>query len=137
MTSDRFVQSFHAEVCRQRVGQAPRHHPAAGPVHHGEQEYKTPSHRDVGDVGGPDMVGTIDHEASQEIRINWMIWMPPAAVGLPIQRMDGHQPHQPCYALATGMMPFTTEQLHQPPGTEERVFQVQLVHAAHEFQIFL
>lgn len=68
--ADRFFQRLDTEVCahadRYPVGQ----HLARGPVDDGDQIDKAPVHRNVGDVGRPAVVGAIDREASEQVRID-------------------------------------------------------------------
>ena len=51
----RFLQCHHAEADVHRVGQPPRQHFPRRPVHDRHQVQETAPHRDVGDVGAPDI----------------------------------------------------------------------------------
>ena len=42
-------------------------------VHHDDQVEKAPSHRDVGNVGGPHLVASIDRHAAQQVGIDPML----------------------------------------------------------------
>jgi hypothetical protein len=50
-------QGFNTEAGLQGVGQPPGQHIPAVPVHDGHQIQEAPSHEDVGNVPGPDLVG--------------------------------------------------------------------------------
>ena len=62
ITGDGILHGLQAEVRRQRVGDPPRQHPATGPVQDRKQIHEAPRHRDVGDIGGPDMIGSRDRQ---------------------------------------------------------------------------
>ncbi len=70
MLSDRLLDRLQAEVGGQPGGHPPRQHPATGPVEHGEQIHEAPRHRNVGYIRRPDMIGTIDRQIAEEIRID-------------------------------------------------------------------
>ena len=57
---DRLVQRFEAEVRLQRVGDAEGQNLAREPVHDGHQIKEAFPHRDVGNVGAPDLIGSVD-----------------------------------------------------------------------------
>ena len=96
----RLLHRLDTEVRRQRVRQAPRQHPAAGPVHHRKQVHEAALHRDVSDVGSPDVVRALDLQSAQQVRIDRMCRMAPAGIGLPVQRFDAHLLHQRGHVLA-------------------------------------
>ena len=50
------LDRLRTETGRQRVGQPPRQHPATGPVHDCTQVHEAAVHRNVGNIGRPDMV---------------------------------------------------------------------------------
>ncbi len=55
---DRLPYRVEAEVRGQRSGEPPGQHPATGPVQNGTQIHEAPAHRNVGDIGRPDVIGT-------------------------------------------------------------------------------
>ncbi len=55
----RFLQSLDAKVRRQRDRQPPGQHPPAEPVNDGDKLNKATRHRDIGNVGRPDLVGRV------------------------------------------------------------------------------
>ena len=65
----RIVQSIHAKVDVHAVGQSPRKNIAAEPIHHGNQIQEAKLHRNVRDVATPNLVGPIDFEVAQQVRI--------------------------------------------------------------------
>ena len=67
VAGDRFLYRFDAEVGRERVRQAPAEHPSRGPIEHREQIDEAALHRDVGDVGRPNVVGPGDRRVAQQV----------------------------------------------------------------------
>ena len=63
----RFLQGFDAKVRLQRDRQPPAQHPAAEPVDDGDRAGEPASHRDVGDVGCPDVVGPRNCQLAEQI----------------------------------------------------------------------
>jgi hypothetical protein len=88
------LHRVQTEVGRQRVGETPGHHPATRPVQDRKQVHEAPRHRDVGNIGGPDMIESRDLQVAQEIRIDPMGRMPAAEMRLPIQGLKAHAAHQ-------------------------------------------
>lgn len=84
------LERLNAEIGIQGVGQAPAQDLAAGPVHHGHQVQKTSPHRDVGEVGAPDVAWLRDLQLAQQVRIDPVLRVGLGGVGLLV---DGHQPH--------------------------------------------
>ena len=56
--------------------------------------HKSPRHRDVCDVHGPDLVGSDDRQVAQEIWANLVSRRRLRRVGLTINRLDPHALHQ-------------------------------------------
>jgi hypothetical protein len=66
----RFLQRLNTKVAVQRIGKPESEHLSAGPVHDGHQIHEPPGHGDVGDVGGPDLFGSVNRQAPQQVRVN-------------------------------------------------------------------
>ncbi len=66
---DRLIQSLDTEVGFQRVRDAPGQDLAGMPVYDRHQIQEAPSHWQVGDVCGPDLVGPIDAQPLQQVGI--------------------------------------------------------------------
>src|SRR3954462_8283343 len=65
-----FLQRLDAEVGLQGDRQPPGQDPAAEPVDDGGQVDEATRHRNVGDVHGPDLGGSINRQPAQEIRVD-------------------------------------------------------------------
>ena len=76
------LECFDTEAGVKRVGQAPGEYLSGGPVHDGNQVHETFGHRNVGDVGCPYLVGTVNSESSQQIGIHRVLGMPLAGAWL-------------------------------------------------------
>src|SRR5215470_13534543 len=57
-----FLKRFDAKIGAERVGQPPRQHGAADPIHDRYRVEEAFGHRDVGDVGAPDLIDPLDSE---------------------------------------------------------------------------
>jgi len=66
----RFVYRLPAEICGQRVGKTPGKHPAGEPIQHNDQIGEASTHRYVGDISGPDLIGTYDGQIPQQVWID-------------------------------------------------------------------
>src|SRR5690606_30854610 len=97
---DGLLHGLDAEVCRERVADAPCEHLAAVPVHYCEQVHEATGHRDVGDVRRPDLVWLVDQEPSEQVREHGVMRMAFGGVLAAIDGLDAHQAHQSPHALA-------------------------------------
>ena len=79
---DRLVQSRYAEVGFQRIRYPPSQHLPSIPVYYGDQIEEALSHRQIGDVGTPDLVGPFDPQATQQVRVDLVPLRGLAGVGL-------------------------------------------------------
>ena len=61
--------------------------------------------------------------------------MSPTGVGLPVQRLDTHLPHQRGNVSAPGEEVLLAQQVPHHPAARKRMFEVQLVDAAHQMKI--
>src|SRR3954466_8287195 len=85
-----FFEGLDAEDRVHRIRQPPTQHFPAVPVHDRHQVEKSPWHRDVRDLplrvaqgpGRPHLVGPIDGEAAQQVRIDLVLGVRLAGVGL-------------------------------------------------------
>ena len=69
----RLPLGVYAEVRLQSVGQSLGHHVPAVPVHDGHQVEEAPGHGQVGDVGGPHLIGPGDLGIPQQIGVDPML----------------------------------------------------------------
>ena len=72
--AERVLQGFDAEARIEQIRQTPGQHVAAHPVHHRDQIEKPARHRNVGDIGRPDLADSLDLKPAQKVRIDPMLW---------------------------------------------------------------
>jgi hypothetical protein len=84
---DCLLERLDEKIRRQAVRDSPAQDLTAVPVHNGDQIHEAARHRDIGHVGRPDLIGSIDGEVAQQIRIDGMPRMSPARVGAPVNRL--------------------------------------------------
>jgi hypothetical protein len=133
----RLAQGLDAEVRLHRDRHPVRQHPSAGPVQHRHQVHPATRHRDVGDVQRPDLVGALDGQPAQRVREHRVRRVLLARVGLAVQRLDAHAPHQRAHVPPADLDALQAQQVAQHAAAGERVLQVQLVDAAHQRQLGL
>src|ERR1700722_15174375 len=80
MFGHRFLNRLDAEVRFHADRQTPRQNPPTEPIHHRHQVDKSPSHRNIGDVGTPHLVRPVDDQPPQQVRIHGVIRMASAGV---------------------------------------------------------
>ena len=136
VTRQRLLQRLDAEPAVHRVRQPPGQHRAARPVDHRHQIQKAVRHRNVGDVGGPDVVRLRDRQVAKKIRIYLVFRSGLARAGAWDQGFEPHQAHQPLHPLAIDAAAFLVERERHPPRTVKRLAQIEFVDPAHQDQIF-
>jgi len=95
------------------------------------------SHRDVRDVGCPDMVGLLDDRVAEQIWEDGMLRIASAGDPLAIQRLNAHAGHQGRDVPPTHDVALGTQQIAQHACTGKRVLQMQPINLAHQLQIKL
>ena len=83
---DRLVQGFEAKVGLQCVGDAPGQNLSREPVHNGHQIEVAFAHRNVGDVGAPDLIWAGDPQPAKQIGVGLVSLRGLAGVGFLIDR---------------------------------------------------
>ncbi len=130
----RFLNRLDTEIGAQGVGKLPGEYAARVPVHHSEQVDKSFLHRDIRDIGSPDLIRSGDLQIAQQIGANRVARMRFAGAGLAKQRGDAHFLLQRADAAAPDFPPVPKQHLRKHPRACEGVFQMQLVDASHESQ---
>ena len=75
--------------------------------------------------------------SAQQVREHRMRWVLLARVGLAVQRLDAHAPHQRAHVPPPHIDAPQAQQIAQHAAAGERVLQMQLVDAAHQRQLAL
>jgi hypothetical protein len=105
-------------------------HEAAEPIHHGNQVEEAAMHRNIRNIGAPDLVGPLDGNAAQQVRVDLVTWSRAAQVWFRIERFDAQNAHQPLDTF-----PVDLQRDGHPTAAEERTIQVQLVEPPEQTQV--
>jgi hypothetical protein len=79
--AERRVKRGQAEAGLHRIGELPTEHEAAEPIHDRDQVEEAAAHRNVRNIGAPDVVGPLDGDAAQQVRIDLVTRRRTAQVG--------------------------------------------------------
>ena len=134
MTGQNLVECVCAEACVQRVRQPPSEDVAARPVHDRHQVEEAAPHRDIGDVGAPDMVRPLDRQAPQQIRVDPVLGVGRAGARRPIDRLKPHQAHQTTGPAAPDANALSAQVTDHLAGAVKGILQEQLVDPPHQRQ---
>lgn len=98
-------QSVNAKICVHAVRQPPAQHFAAVPIHDGDKVQEPAPHRNIGNIGAPNLVRAVDHHVAQQVWPNLVLWMLLAGAWFLVDRNQTHQAHQSPYTVPTTSMP--------------------------------
>ena len=101
MASQRLIESLDAKARVQGVRQPPSQHMPTRPIHDRHQVKEASAHRDIGDVGAPDLIGPVDRHALEQIRVDPVLGMRITGAWRPVDRLKPHQAHQTTGPAAT------------------------------------
>ena len=131
------AQSHQTELTIQGVGKLPGQHVTTVPVDDSYQVHEATSHRNVGDIGAPDLVRTGDLQSAQEIRVYSVPWSRFARVALGIERLQAHHLHQALDPFVIDQIPLAAQVSRHSWPAVERCPGVLLIDQAHEQQVML
>jgi len=132
-----FLQCLDAELSLHRIRQPPSQYLAARPVHDGDKVEKAASHRDVGDVGAPDLVWSFDRDIPQKVWVDQMILLRNGRARPLIHRCQAHFRHQSPDALAADDIALSPQMTCHLASPVERCLQMLLVNDTHQPQVQL
>jgi Protein of unknown function (DUF2699). len=98
-------QGGKAKIRLHGVGQPPRQHFPAMPVHDGDQIQKALAHGDVRDIRTPDLVAPVYAQAAEQVGIAFVLRVWGAGLRLLVHRHEPHQSHQATNAFYAGAVP--------------------------------
>ena len=96
---------------------------------------KAALNRDIGDVGAPHLVGSVDCQLPEKIGINPMRRMGVAGSRRLINGLQPHQAHQTPNPMATDAGAFAPQVPRHLAGAVKWIFEKQLVDAPHQRQV--
>src|SRR5215212_8657625 len=135
VAGQRLFQRLDAERRLQGDRQPPGENPTAEPVDHGGQVDEAACHGHVGEVHGPDLVGSVDRHPAQQVRVDLVARRRLRGVRLAIDRLDAHAPHQRGDMPTADRHALGIQEIAQHPAAREREVEVQLVHPAHDREV--
>ncbi len=130
-----FFQALQAEPAVERVRQPPAEHVPAVPVDHRRPIREAPLQQDVGDIGGPDLIATVDRQPSKQIRVDHVARVSRARAWARMDRFRAHPGHQPRDTLAIDVLPVVEQPGSHPSAAEERCPEVLVVDHPHQPQV--
>jgi len=132
---DGLVQRLDTELRLQRVRYPPSQNLAGVPVDDRHEIQEPTPHGQIGDVRRPDLIGAIDAQMSQQIRIDLVPlgWL--AGIGFLVDRHQAHQPHETPDALLVHRMTVVPQMPGHLPDTVERRLQELFVDLAHQAEV--
>jgi transposase len=114
---------------------APAQHAPAEPIDDGDEVHEAARHRDVRDVGSPDLVRSSDRQRVQQIRIYLVTWRRLRRVRPTVNGSNRHPLHQRRDVQATDRDAFAAEQIPQRAAAGKRIGHVQFVDPAHDGEV--
>ena len=134
MAGQGFLKRLDTEACVQRVRQPPGQDISARPVHGCHQVKEAAAHRDVGDIGAPDMVRALDRQGLEQIGVDPVLGVRSAGTRRPIDRLKPHQAQQTTGPAAADAHALAAQVADHLTGTVERILQKQRIDAPHQRQ---
>ena len=132
VSDDGLLDGLDAKIAVQCIGDAPGQHFAAMPIH----LHKAAVHRDVGDIGGPGLVGAVDGQVAQPVGVNFVLGMTPCRLGSGIDGLQSHPAHQTLDPFAIyPWVSVASQQALDRAAADSGIVHEQLVDPAHQFQV--
>ena len=135
VVGQRRIQSVNTEPGVHGVRQPPRQDMARRPVHDGDQVQEATLNRDVGDIGAPDLIGSIDLNPLEQIRVNPMRRVRRAGSRRLIDGFQAHETHQAPHTMTADANAVPPQLADHLAAAIERILQEQLIDAAHQGQV--
>ena len=115
------LEGINTEVGLKGIGNPPGQDFAAVPVHDGHKVHEPMGHGDVGDIRGPDLIGSIDGQVAKQVGENPVFGVGPAGVRLGVYGLDAHQTHQPLDMLSIDNGALASELTHHRAAAPARM----------------
>ena len=131
------ADGFNAEIRIQGGAQRPAQDVPAVPVNHGHQVNKARCQPDIGDIGAPHLVATVNHQTTQQVGVDLMFRVPLAGVGFLVHRLQPHYPQQTPDPLGVHSMPQVAQIRHHFQYAITGCPGVLFVQKPHQNWVFL
>ena len=118
-----------------RDRQAPSQNPTAELVEDGDEVDEAERHRDVGNVGGPDLVRPRHRQLAEQIGLDLVPRCQLRDVRPPVDRLDRHLLHQRGNMQAADLDALGGKQVAQHPAAREWEVHVQLIEPPHDGEV--
>ena len=132
MVAQGLLQGTHTELGVQGIGEPPGEHLAAVQVENGHKVQEPPGHGNIGYVRSPDLVGPIDGQILEQIRINLVSLARFAGPTPWVQGRNTHQVHKTSNLLAVDLAHLSVELIPDPPVSVKGKLQVDLIDPSHQ-----
>ena len=110
------LEGLDTKVRLKGIGNPPGQDFAAVPVHNSHKIHEAPVHGDVGDIGRPHLIGSVDGQIPEQIGINLMFGMGTTGAWLGVYGLDTHQPHQSLDTLSIDNYPLSLKLTRHRPA---------------------
>ncbi len=110
------VQGDDTELGVEGVGELPRENEPAVPIDHGCKVHEATAHREVGDIGAPDLIRPDDGGVPKQVGIDLVFGARSAGPRLGADAFKPHESHQPSYPLAVYAMVLAAQPGRHPPA---------------------
>ena len=134
---ERFLEGLDTKISAERVGQSPRQHRAAHPVHDDHQVEEPLGHRDVGDVRAPHLIDPLDRDPAEEVRVDLVRRGCLARVRALVDRHQAGEPHQASDPFAIDDVALGRQPRRHPPRAIIRPDQVLPIDQCHDRAVLL
>lgn len=132
------VQAIHNKGFLQSAGQLIIDNLSAIPIDDDKEIHEAFLHPEICNIDSPDLIGTADVQISEQVGTNILFMVTLAEIGLGIDRINAHLPHQSADLLAiNGSLVITTNDLRDRSVTPGWMIRMQLIDSAHEKQVFI
>ena len=128
-------QDVLAPLGTHRVTDTPSYNLAAVYVDYRRHVHKTPLHRDVRNIGTPDLVGMRNPYSLQQVRLDKLSETRFSQVLTPVDRMSAHDPEQSPDALGTRYKAHCRQQVHHRFNALGGVFGQVTIHDIHHLDV--
>lgn len=128
---DRFDAEGRLHCDRDAMGQDP----SAEHIDDRREIDEATPHRNVGDVHCPRLVGPLDLQSAQQVRVDLVTRCRLARVRATIDRLDPHALHQRRDVAATGVYALPPQQRSQHTRSREGIIEMQLIEPTHQGKV--